>query len=75
MKNELTIETSCLKNSDNCSSISYNFSKSAILITDVQSCWYNFTPNAYFMTFFVSTISYRPIDLSLLKEFSKSDSF
>jgi hypothetical protein len=34
--------------------------------------WHNFTQNAYFMTFFVSSISYRPTDLPLLKEFSKN---
>ena len=41
----------------------------------VKSCWHNFTQSAYFMIFFVSSISYRPTDLSLLKEFSKNVSF
>ena len=38
-------------------------------------CWHNFTQSAYFMIFFVSSISYRPTDLSLFKEFSKNVSF
>ena len=37
--------------------------------------WHNFTQSAYLMIFFVSSISYRPTDLSLLKEFSKNVSF
>ena len=41
----------------------------------VKLCCHNFTQIANFMSFFVSTISYRPIDLSLLKEFSKNVSF
>ena len=44
-------------------------------MTIVKSCWHNFTQSAYFMIFFVSSISYRPTDLSLLKEFSKNVSF
>ena len=28
-------------------------------------CWHNYTKSAYFMIFFVSSISYRPTDLSL----------
>ena len=41
----------------------------------VKLCCHNFTQIANFMIFFVSTISYRPTDLSLLKEFSKNVSF
>ena len=41
----------------------------------VKLCCHNFTQIANFMIFFVSTISYRPIDLSLLKEFSKNVTF
>ena len=44
-------------------------------MTIVKFCWHNFTQSAYFMIFFVSSISYRPTDLSLLKEFSKNVSF
>ena len=44
-----------------------NFTTVAI----VKLCCHNFTQIANFMIFFVSTISYRPTDLSLLKEFSK----
>ena len=44
-------------------------------MTIVKLCWHNFTKSAYFMIFFVSCISYRPTDLSLLKEFSKNVSF
>ena len=44
-------------------------------MTIVKSCWHNFTQSAYFKCFFVSSISYRPTDLSLLKEFSKKISF
>ena len=45
-----------------------NFSTMAI----VKLCCHNFTQIANLMIFFVSTISYRPTDLSLLKEFSKN---
>ena len=38
-------------------------------MTIVKLCWHNFTQSAYFMIFFVSSISYRPTDLSLLKIF------
>ena len=38
----------------------------------VKLCCHNFTQIANFMIFFVSTISYRPTDLSLLIEFSKN---
>ena len=48
-----------------------NFTTMAI----VKLCCHNFTQIANFMIFFVSTISYRPTDLSLLKEFSKNVSF
>ena len=48
-----------------------NFTTVAI----VKLCCHNFTQIANFMIFFVSTISYRPTDLSLLKEFSKNVSF
>ena len=48
-----------------------NFTTVAI----VELCCHNFTQIANFMIFFVSTISYRPTDLSLLKEFSKNVSF
>ena len=48
-----------------------NFSTMAI----VKLCCHNFTQIANLMIFFVSTISYRPTDLSLLKEFSKNVSF
>ena len=44
-------------------------------MTIVKLCWHNFTQSAYFMIFSVSSISYRPIGLSLLKEFSKNVSF
>jgi hypothetical protein len=44
-------------------------------MTIVKSCWHNFTQSAYFMISFVSSISYRPTDLSLLTEFSKNVSF
>ena len=44
-------------------------------MTIVKSCRHNFTQCAYFMIFFVSSISYRPTDLSLLNEFSKNVSF
>ena len=44
-------------------------------MTIVKLCWHNFTQSAYFMTFFVSSISYRPTDLSLLRELSKNVSF
>ena len=44
-------------------------------MTIVKSCWHNFTQSAYFIIFFVSSISYRHTDLSLLKEFSKIVSF
>ena len=46
-----------------------------ITVAIVKLCCYNFTQIANFMIFFVSTISYRPIDLSLLKEFSRIVSF
>ena len=48
-----------------------NFTTVAI----VKLCCHNFTQNPNFMIFFVSTISYRPTDLSLLKEFSKNGNF
>ena len=48
-----------------------NFTTMAI----VKLCCHNFTQSAYFMIFFASSISYRPTDLSLLKEFSKNFSF
>ena len=48
-----------------------NFTTVAI----VKLCCHNFTQIANFMILFVSTISYRPTDLSLLKEFSKNVSF
>ena len=48
-----------------------NFTTVAI----VKLCCHNFTQIANFMIFFVSAISYRPTDLSLLKEFSKNVSF
>ena len=48
-----------------------NFTNVAI----VKLCCHNFTQIANFMIFFVSTISYRPTDLSLLKECSKNISF
>ena len=48
-----------------------NFTTVAI----VKLCCHNFTQIANFMIFFVSTISYRLTDLSLLKEFSKNVSF
>ena len=48
-----------------------NFTTVAI----VKLCCHNFTQIANLMIFFVSTISYRPTDLSLLKEFSKNVSF
>jgi hypothetical protein len=48
-----------------------NFTTVAI----VELCCHNFTQIANFMIFFVSTISYRRTDLSLLKEFSKNVSF
>ena len=41
----------------------------------VKLCCHKFTQIANFMIYFVSTISYRPTDLSLLKEFSKNVSF
>ena len=41
----------------------------------VKLCCHNFTQSAYFMIFCVSSISYRPTYLSLLKEFSKNVSF
>ena len=48
-----------------------NFTNVAI----AKLCCHNFTQIANFMIFFVSTICYRHIDLSLLKEFSKNVSF
>ena len=48
-----------------------NFDSVAI----VKLCCHNFTQIANFMIFFVSAISYRPTDLSLLKEFSKNVNF
>ena len=48
-----------------------NFTTEAI----VTLCCHNFTQITNFMIFFVSTISYRPTDLSLLKEFPKNVSF
>ena len=48
-----------------------NFTTVAI----VKLCCHNFTQIANFIIFFVSTISYRPTDLSLLKEFSKNVDF
>ena len=48
-----------------------NFTTVAI----VKLCCHDFTQIANFMIFFVSTISYRPTDLSLLKEFSKNGNF
>ena len=48
-----------------------NFSTMAI----VKLCCHNFTQIANFVIFFVSSISYRPTDLSLLKEFSKNVTF
>ena len=44
-------------------------------MTIEKSYWHNFTQSAYFMIFCVSSISYRPTDLSLLEEFSKKVSF
>ena len=41
----------------------------------VKLCCHNFTQIANFVIFFVSSISYRPTDLSLLKEFSKNVTF
>ena len=60
---------------------SSNFSQQRPLISNlctmtiVKLCCHNFTLSAYFMIFSVSSISYRPTDLSLLKEFSKNVSF
>ena len=51
------------------------WSSNLCTIAIVKLCWHNFTQSAYFMIFFVSSISYRPTDLSLLKEFSKNVSF
>ena len=48
-----------------------NFTTVAI----VKLCCHSFTQIANFMISFVSTISYRPTDLSLLKEFSKNVRF
>ena len=48
-----------------------NFTTVAI----VNLCRHNFTQIANFVIFFVSSISYRPTDLSLLKEFSKNVTF
>ena len=48
-----------------------NFTTVAI----VKLCCHNFTQIANFVIFFVSSISYRPTDLSLLKEFSKNVDF
>ena len=45
-----------------------------ITVAIVKLCCHNLQI-ANFMIFFVSTISYRPTDLSLLKEFSKIVSF
>ena len=45
-----------------------NFTTVAI----VKLCCHNFTQIANFVIFFVSSISYRPTDLSFLKEFSKN---
>ena len=44
-------------------------------MTIVKSYWHNFTQSAYFITLFVSFISYGPTDLSLLNEFLKNFSF
>ena len=44
-------------------------------MTIVKLCCHNFTQIANFMNFFVSTFSYGPTDLSLLKEFSKNVNF
>ena len=38
----------------------------------VKLCRHNFTQSAYFMIFLCVSISYRPTDLSLSKEFSKN---
>ena len=46
-----------------------------LFMTIVKFCCHNFTQSAYFMIFSVSSISYRPTDLSLSKEFSKNVSF
>ena len=46
-----------------------------ITVSIVKLCCHNFTQIANFMIFFVSNISYRPTDLSLLKEFSKNVDF
>ena len=35
-------------------------------MSTVKLCWHNFTQSEYFIYFFVSSISYRPTDLSLL---------
>ena len=48
-----------------------NFTTMAI----VKLCCHNFSQSAYIMILFVSSISYRPPDLSLLKEFPKNVSF
>ena len=60
---------------------SLNFSQQRPLISNfttmtiVKLCCHNFTQSAFFMIFLVSSISYRPTDLSLLKEFFKNVSF
>ena len=60
----------CRPDSEKMSLVS-NFSTVAI----VKLCCHNFTQIANFVIFFVSSISYRPTDLSLLKEFSKNVTF
>ena len=44
-------------------------------MTIVKLCWHNLTQSAYFTIVCVSSISYRPTDLSLIKEFSNNVSF
>ena len=60
---------------------SLNFSQQRPLISNFTTmtivilCCHKFTQSAYIMIFFESSISHRPTDLSLLKEFSKNVSF
>ena len=60
---------------------SSNFSQQRVMInnfitmTIVKLCCHNVTQSAHFMIFSVSSISYRPTELSLLKEFSKNVNF
>ena len=44
-------------------------------MTIVKLCFHNFTQSTYFIIFCVSSISYRPTQLSLSKEFFKRVSF